>query len=232
LPTFHHPKRVYALVALAQLKAIDANPKLDPSAAAGAAWRPQSMRPMLLTQGARIGKRAQLSGADAARPVERLTGPRRPPPLNAALAGHAVLSALFPWSQSAVYDGALKAQLEAAAPPPPNKAQRGAIAALAAGLVRDYYNAIGGLQSTEFAFPKAAKPYQWVPTPGQTFALYPQLADAEPLGVGSSRLAEIAFNKDAKAGPVFQPPTPRGIDYDRVRREDGCGWEARLRAAN
>ena len=124
---------------------------------------------------------------------------------------------MFPWSQSALFDGALKAQLAAAAPPAPTKAQRSAVASLAAGLVRDYYNAIGGVQSTEFSFPKAAKPFEWVPTPGQTYALYPQLADAEPLAVSSGRLAEIAFNKDAKAGPVFQPPTPRGIDYDRVR---------------
>lgn len=40
----------------------------------------------------------------------------------------------------------------------------------------------------------------------QTYALYPQLANASPFFLTSEESDSIAYNKDAKKGPVFQTP--------------------------
>ncbi|GBF97096.1 hypothetical protein Rsub_10107 [Raphidocelis subcapitata] len=141
--------RVYALVALAQLRAIDDNPNVDPSAAA-------------------------------------------------AIAGHAVLSTLFPWKQSDVYDNALKSQLAAAPKKPQAEAQR-KIAAAAGALVK---TAIGGASAEfpsdfKYAEKGTAGLFKYQPTPGQK---YP-------------RLSEVAR--------AYKPPSPRGVDYDETYRLGG-----------
>lgn len=67
-----------------------------------------------------------------------------------------------------------------------------------------------GDESTAFAGFKPAPngtgngAYEFVP--GQKYALYPQLARATPFVLSKAEADAIAFNKDPKKGPVFQPP--------------------------
>jgi hypothetical protein len=129
-----------------------------------------------------------------------------PPLLRAAIAGHAVLSTLYPQLQSSEYDALLKAQL-AALPAIPNAARK-SIAALATNLVK---TAIGGAsaEASEFKWPAKAEAYAYQKVPNQTYALYPQLASAAPLLSTQERLSAIAANRDKAKGPVFAPPSPR-----------------------
>jgi hypothetical protein len=104
------------------------------------------------------------------------------------------------------YDPALAAQL--AALPEVPASTRKAIAGLAGNLVKA---SIGGASAepSDFKFPSKAATYAYQKTPNQTFALYPQLANASPLLSSQQRLSEIASNKDPNRGPVFAPPSPR-----------------------
>jgi len=64
-------------------------------------------------------------------------------------------------------------------------------------------------QSTSWARFKPAPPgtpfkYQFVPN--QTYALYPQLAQATPFFLGVAEVDAIVGIKDSKNNPLFKPP--------------------------
>ncbi|WIA08243.1 hypothetical protein OEZ85_007688 [Tetradesmus obliquus] len=120
----------------------------------------------------------------------------------AAFAGHAVLSASFPARQP-MWDMLLRKQLMAV---PAD--QRQAANAVAVPLARAMLQQRAADESTSLSDFKPAAPgtkfsYQFVPE--QKFALYPQLADTTPLIVPQQQVDAVAYNKDASAGPVFQP---------------------------
>jgi len=203
---------VYGLVGLAAHKAIEANPSVDPAAAAGE-HRARLVAGFLSTA-------QYLLQTHSAAPTT-LT-PFRPTPSTyththtrthpTAIAAHSVLSTLFPWAQSSAYDTLLKRQLNATTPAVP-KATRQAIAAAAAALVK---GAIGGASADypDFKFAPNGTVYAYQQVPGQKYVLYPQVANATPLIATPARLEAIALNKDEKKGPVFAPPKPRGVDYE------------------
>lgn len=159
-------------------------------------------------------------------PFSVLTNATPTPHTHTAVAGHAVLSTLFPQLQSSMYDGVLAKQLAAAATTTArasNATTRAAIAEEASSLAR---NAIGGASAAppSFQFPDKA-PYVYQAAPGQKFALLPQLGDAAPLLASQARLSEIAGNRDLRKGPVFLPPRPHGADYNatfRLGRNDSA----------
>jgi hypothetical protein len=49
-------------------------------------------------------------------------------------------------------------------------------------------------------------PFKYQFVPNQTYALYPQLAQATPFILTVAELDSIANNKDQKNGPVFKAP--------------------------
>jgi membrane-associated phospholipid phosphatase len=131
------------------------------------------------------------------------------------------VSALFPWQQSAVFDGLLRQQLTAGSnattkPPPPRV--RDSIRDLATALVAkttpsnawvDFNFAPSG---TLWAYQKSM--------PMQNFTFMPQLGQSTPVVSPAARLDAIVANTDSRRGRVFRPPTTpaRTVDYETTYR--------------
>jgi hypothetical protein len=149
-----------------------------------------------------------LVGLASLRAVE--TNPSLDPATASALASHAVLSSLFPWAQSSVYDGLLRRQLTTGIPA---KKTRDQIRTLAADLVAKTPLPNAFAADFEFAPSGTLWRYQKA-TPMQNFTFMPQLGEGEPIVLSAARLQAITANTDPKRGPVFRPPTPLTIDYE------------------
>ncbi|KAF8062070.1 hypothetical protein HT031_004330 [Scenedesmus sp. PABB004] len=125
-----------------------------------------------------------------------------------AYAGHAALSALFPWRQGN-YDVLLAKQLKAAGlSADDKKAATSAAVAKAVPLAADLVRARTADESTRYSgFTPAAAgtPYEYQFVEGQKYALYPQLADATPFVLDESVIDAVVSNKNASTGPVFKP---------------------------
>lgn len=109
----------------------------------------------------------------------------------AAYAGHYVLSTLFPWSQSAIFDKLIATQLANLTASQLEVAQAIAVP-VARSLMKDTV-ATGFQEWGRFVpSPPNGTAGKWQFTPGQTFALYPQLANAETLVADPRTLAKVA----------------------------------------
>lgn len=167
-----------------------------------------------------VGTRAfALVGLASLRAIEQ--NPSLDPAAAAALASHAVLSALFPWAQSNVYDGLLRLQL----PSPPPKRTRDQIRALANDLVEK--KPLPNAWDADFEFAPAGTLWRYQKAPMQNFTFMPQQGQGVPIIASASRLEAIAANTDARRGPVFRPPTPLTIDYETTYAKGGVNSTAR-----
>lgn len=166
--------RLYALVALAQLRAIDATPQLDPTVAAGA----RCGRALEYVCGC-VGRCTAAPPGHPSPPLAEPARLPRPPKLPAAVAGHAVLATLFPFNQSAVYDGLLKAQIANATGgkpfTPAQIAARKAVSQIAKDLITEYTGGASAEYPIDFKFAAPGETYKYQATPGQKYALYPQV---------------------------------------------------------
>lgn len=152
-----------------------------------------------------------LVGLASLRAIE--TNPSLDPAAASALASHAVLSTLFPWAQSNVYDGLLRKQLSTLTTPLPPKKTRDQIRTLASDLVAK--NPLPNAFAADFEFAPSGTLWRYQKSsPMQNFTFMPQLGQGEPIVSSSARLQAITANTDPKRGPVFRPPTPLTIDYE------------------
>eukprot|EP00775_Hariotina_reticulata_P009825 gene9825-9983_t len=129
-----------------------------------------------------------------------------------AYAAHTVLSKSFPWRQSTDFDTLIAKQLANFSTAEKNAARDIAVP-IGNKLFLDSAKDDKGAAWARWEPAPAGTPFRYQLVPNQTYALYPQLAQATPFILTVAEVDGIANNKDKKNGPVLKPPQD---DYQKT----------------